>query len=167
MPANVPSFFRIRPIPPRPHLMSLQEVEYVKEEAKLVYLLECLQKTAPPVLVFAGAPRRWPLASALPTQLCACHRWLLRACLLQPSTILVHRTALDRLYCCREQEGRGQHPRVPAGQRRGGSGGAWLQGPGGARVGHPVVQSRYAKRAATAGRLTRLLPIPEPHFPLY
>ena len=34
--------------PPPP----LQEVEYVKEEAKLVYLLECLQKTAPPVLVF-------------------------------------------------------------------------------------------------------------------
>ena len=31
----------------------MQEVEYVKQEAKLVYLLECLQKTAPPVLVFA------------------------------------------------------------------------------------------------------------------
>ena len=30
----------------------IQEVEYVKEEAKLGYLLECLQKTAPPVLVF-------------------------------------------------------------------------------------------------------------------
>ena len=28
-------------------------MEYVKQEAKLVYLLECLQKTAPPVLVFA------------------------------------------------------------------------------------------------------------------
>jgi ATP-dependent RNA helicase DDX41 len=28
-------------------------VEYVKQEAKLVYLLECLQKTAPPVLIFA------------------------------------------------------------------------------------------------------------------
>jgi len=27
-------------------------VEYVKQEAKLVYLLECLQKTAPPVIVF-------------------------------------------------------------------------------------------------------------------
>jgi hypothetical protein len=33
----------------------IQEVEYVKEEAKLGYLLECLQKTAPPVLVF-GEP---------------------------------------------------------------------------------------------------------------
>ncbi|ETV70332.1 hypothetical protein, variant 2 [Aphanomyces astaci] len=30
----------------------LQEVEYVKHEAKIVYLLECLQKTAPPVLIF-------------------------------------------------------------------------------------------------------------------
>lgn len=27
----------------------IQEVEYVKQEAKIVYLLECLQKTAPPV----------------------------------------------------------------------------------------------------------------------
>lgn len=34
-------------------MFPLQEVEYVKQEAKLVYLLECLQKTAPPVLVFA------------------------------------------------------------------------------------------------------------------
>ncbi len=35
------------------HLVRVQEVEYVKQEAKLVYLLECLQKTAPPVLIFA------------------------------------------------------------------------------------------------------------------
>jgi ATP-dependent RNA helicase DDX41 len=32
----------------------IQEVEYVKPEAKIVYLLECLQKTAPPVLIFAS-----------------------------------------------------------------------------------------------------------------
>ncbi len=32
-------------------------MEYVKEEAKLGYLLECLQKTAPPVLVFAENKR--------------------------------------------------------------------------------------------------------------
>ncbi|KAG1679430.1 hypothetical protein FOA52_007722 [Chlamydomonas sp. UWO 241] len=32
----------------------IQEVEYVKEEQKLQYLLECLQKTAPPVLVFSA-----------------------------------------------------------------------------------------------------------------
>jgi len=31
----------------------IQEVEYVKQEAKMVYLLECLQKTPPPVLVFS------------------------------------------------------------------------------------------------------------------
>ncbi|KAF5273788.1 hypothetical protein FQA39_LY00903 [Lamprigera yunnana] len=31
----------------------IQEVEYVKQEAKVVYLLECLQKTLPPVLIFA------------------------------------------------------------------------------------------------------------------
>jgi len=29
-----------------------QNVEYVKQEEKLVHLLECLQKTAPPVLIF-------------------------------------------------------------------------------------------------------------------
>jgi ATP-dependent RNA helicase DDX41 len=31
----------------------IQEVEYVKEEAKVVYLLHCLQKTAPPVVIFS------------------------------------------------------------------------------------------------------------------
>ena len=31
----------------------LQEVEYVKIEARVVYLLECLQKTPPPVLIFS------------------------------------------------------------------------------------------------------------------
>merc|ERR1719213_1084071 len=30
----------------------VQEVEYVKQEAKLLYLLHCLQKTPPPVLIF-------------------------------------------------------------------------------------------------------------------
>ncbi|XP_013383180.1 probable ATP-dependent RNA helicase DDX41 [Lingula anatina] len=30
-----------------------QEVEFVKNEARMVYLLECLQKTPPPVLIFA------------------------------------------------------------------------------------------------------------------
>jgi ATP-dependent RNA helicase DDX41 len=30
----------------------IQEVEYVKQDAKVLYLLECLQKTAPPVLIF-------------------------------------------------------------------------------------------------------------------
>ncbi|GBE82546.1 ATP-dependent RNA helicase DBP2 [Sparassis crispa] len=31
----------------------LQVIEYVKQEAKMVYLLECLQKTPPPVIVFS------------------------------------------------------------------------------------------------------------------
>lgn len=35
----------------------IQEVEYVKQEAKIVYLLECLQKTPPPVLIFAEKKR--------------------------------------------------------------------------------------------------------------
>lgn len=30
----------------------IQEVEYVKQEAKIVYLLHCLQKTAPPAVIF-------------------------------------------------------------------------------------------------------------------
>jgi ATP-dependent RNA helicase DDX41 len=30
----------------------IQEVEYVKKEAKIVYLLQCLQKTPPPVMIF-------------------------------------------------------------------------------------------------------------------
>jgi ATP-dependent RNA helicase DDX41 len=32
-----------------------QEVEYVKPDAKMVYLLECLQKTPPPVLIFCDS----------------------------------------------------------------------------------------------------------------
>ena len=31
----------------------VQDVEFVKQEAKIVYLLECLQKTPPPVLIFS------------------------------------------------------------------------------------------------------------------
>ena len=31
----------------------VQEVEYVKPEAKILYLLECLQKTPPPVIIFS------------------------------------------------------------------------------------------------------------------
>jgi len=32
----------------------IQEVEYVKDEARIVYLLECLKKTPPPVLIFCS-----------------------------------------------------------------------------------------------------------------
>lgn len=34
-------------------LLFEQEVEYVNQEAKIVHLLECIQKTQPPVLIFA------------------------------------------------------------------------------------------------------------------
>ena len=34
------------------NLHVIQEVEYVKQEAKIVYLLHCLQKTSPPVVIF-------------------------------------------------------------------------------------------------------------------
>lgn len=32
----------------------IQEIEYVKDEAKILYLLECLKKTGPPVLIFCS-----------------------------------------------------------------------------------------------------------------
>ncbi|KAI3436811.1 hypothetical protein D9Q98_006221 [Chlorella vulgaris] len=62
MPAKIKSFAESALVDPvtvnvgragATNLDIIQEVEYVKEEAKLVYLLECLQKTAPPVLIFA------------------------------------------------------------------------------------------------------------------
>lgn len=34
-------------------IFGIQEVEYVNQEAKIVHLLECIQKTQPPVLIFA------------------------------------------------------------------------------------------------------------------
>ena len=36
----------------------IQEVDYVKQEAKVVYLLECLQKTPPPVSMHIAAAVR-------------------------------------------------------------------------------------------------------------
>lgn len=51
----------------------LQVVEYVKQEAKMVYLLECLQKTPPPVIIFSenknevdGAKFHNPTSVSLP-----------------------------------------------------------------------------------------------------
>jgi ATP-dependent RNA helicase DDX41 len=80
MPAKIKSFAESALVDPvvvnvgragATNLDIIQEVEYVKEEAKLVYLLECLQKTAPPVLVFAGGRRG---GASLPTRLqCPCH----------------------------------------------------------------------------------------------
>jgi superfamily II DNA/RNA helicase len=37
---------------PKPENPIDPQVEYVKQEARIVYLLECLQKTAPPALIF-------------------------------------------------------------------------------------------------------------------
>lgn len=39
-----------------------EQVEYVKQEAKIVYLLECLQKTAPPVCIFCEKKQVCPSA---------------------------------------------------------------------------------------------------------
>ena len=39
----------------------VQEVEFVKTEAKVVYILECLQKTQPPVLIFAERKQVSPI----------------------------------------------------------------------------------------------------------
>ncbi|PWA78145.1 hypothetical protein CTI12_AA218220 [Artemisia annua] len=61
MPAKIQNFARSALVKPvtvnvgragAANLDVIQEVEYVKQEVKLVYLLECLQKTSPPVLVF-------------------------------------------------------------------------------------------------------------------
>ncbi|KAJ6813046.1 DEAD-box ATP-dependent RNA helicase 35-like [Iris pallida] len=61
MPKKIQNFAKSAPVKPvtvnvgragAANLDVIQEVEYVKQEAKLLYLLECLQKTPPPVLVF-------------------------------------------------------------------------------------------------------------------
>ncbi len=44
----------------------LQVVEYVKQEAKMVYLLECLQKTPPPVIIFSENKNEVDGASLVP-----------------------------------------------------------------------------------------------------
>lgn len=62
MPAKIKSFAESALVDPvevnvgragATNLDIIQEVDYVKEEMKLVHLLECLQKTPPPVLIFA------------------------------------------------------------------------------------------------------------------
>ncbi len=42
----------------------IQEVEYVKQEARVVYLLECLQKTPPPVRLCAEHAELTPIHTA-------------------------------------------------------------------------------------------------------
>merc|ERR1712137_1180645 len=66
MPAKIKSFAKSALVKPvivnvgragAANLDVVQEVEEVKQEAKMVYLLECLQKTAPPVLIFCENKR--------------------------------------------------------------------------------------------------------------
>jgi hypothetical protein len=74
----------------------IQEVEYVKQEAKMVYLLECLQKTAPPVIIFSDNKNEVDGAwSAFRSAFLRC---------------LSRIEALKCLLC--------RHPRVPPPQRR-------------------------------------------------
>lgn len=66
MPAKIKDFARealVRPVVVNvgragaANMDVVQEVEYVRAEARVVYLLQCLTKTAPPVLVFAENKR--------------------------------------------------------------------------------------------------------------
>lgn len=70
----------------------IQEVEYVKEEQKLVYLKECLQKTAPPVLVFAENKK----------DVDAIHEYLLiKVCLMSNlSNLFLFKQVKGNLFCC-------------------------------------------------------------------
>ena len=43
----------------------IQEVEYVKADSKIVYLLECLQKTSPPVVIFSARTKEGKACSFL------------------------------------------------------------------------------------------------------
>ena len=58
----------------------IQEVEYVKQEAKTVYILECLQKTPPPVLIFAENKVRYQQNSTC-EQLALSHKLGLNLCM--------------------------------------------------------------------------------------
>ena len=68
MPAKIQNFARSALVKPvtvnvgragAANLDVIQEVEYVKQESKLVYLLECLQKTSHTVLVFCENKLWW------------------------------------------------------------------------------------------------------------
>lgn len=82
--------------------LCLQEVEYVKEEAKMVYLLECLQKTSPPVSAlpfYDEQPSKKNIYAHQMFKYC----FLLLLFFLRPGA-----------YVCREEGRRGRHPRVSA-----------------------------------------------------
>ena len=49
----------------------IQEVEYVKDDVKIPYLLQCLQKTAPPVIIFCE--RKGDVGKPFFVEFCLCH----------------------------------------------------------------------------------------------
>lgn len=52
----------------------IQEVEYVKDDVKIPYLLQCLQKTAPPVIIFCE--RKGDVGEYFCVTICVCHQLL-------------------------------------------------------------------------------------------
>lgn len=73
----------------------IQEVEYVKEEDKLAYLLDCLQKTAPPVLIFAENKRDVDaIHEFLLVQVCV-YVWL-------KGGVVVGAATVSAVWCCVE-----------------------------------------------------------------
>lgn len=86
-----------------------QEVEYVKEEAKMVYLLECLQKTPPPVST--SALWHWCTPEIHHLIMSDLTKWR-----------LLTSTGAD---ICWEEGRRRCHPRVSAAKRSRGGGHPW------------------------------------------
>jgi superfamily II DNA/RNA helicase len=78
----------------------LQVVEYVKQEAKMVYLLECLQKTPPPVIVFSENKNE-----------------------VDGKAISYFNTCLT----IKKTKSSSRYPGIPAPERRRGRGHSWLQ----------------------------------------
>lgn len=81
----------------------IQEVEYVKQEAKVVYLLECLQKTPPPVRYSASVCLSIGLRALLCLGALACaseiYRWVVCLSVYLSLCILVVRICCTLSYC--------------------------------------------------------------------
>ncbi len=121
----------------------------MKQEAKLPYLLECLQKTAPPVLIFAEnkvpAHSGSPDSSDAPCFAFRTCSGTFRRPLSSCSPSQAHFPGLFSAYlvfCLRQTGGRGRHTRAAADDGGGGGVGARRQRSGGAGGGHPAVQGR-------------------------
>lgn len=124
-----------------------QEVEYVKEEAKMVYLLECLQKTPPPVCII-NCLTHFILPCCLMSTpfifLCciwnkvdsvilSLKEWMTVLMQLCRCPLAEDKRLLCFIFCtwgvniCWEESGRGCHSWVSPPQRCGGSGNPWRQ----------------------------------------